>query len=389
MKFIKQDFIVPFSYYTYFTEGLFKPDNLLFKDLIEADGEKGKRKLLVVIDSGVNDKHPQLQQEIFDYVQQFPHVFELVTAPVVVPGGEPSKNDESLVHYLLKEVEEYGICRHSYMVVIGGGAVLDMAGYVAAIAHRGVRLIRIPTTVLSQNDSGVGVKNGINAFEKKNFIGTFRPPYAVINDMEFLTTLRMRDWRAGIAEAIKVALIKDKKFFDLIRKNVTLLVNRDKEMMQKLIYRCADLKHIAGGDPFENGSSRPLDFGHWSAHKLESLTAYKLRHGEAVAIGMALDVTYSYLVGLLPENEWEKILDLIQNLGFKIYVPQLDETFDAQSSNTVLSGLNEFREHLGGELTIMLIESIGKGIEVNHIDISVMKEAIDILKEREEVKLMV
>src|SRR5690606_2130347 len=166
-------------------------------------------------------------------------------------------------------INDNRICRHSFVIAIGGGAVIDMVGYAAAIAHRGVKLIRIPTTVLSQNDSAVGVKNSINIFGKKNFLGTFAPPYAIINDHFFLTTLEQRDWISGIAEAIKVALIKDDVFFADIEKNCEKLRDREMEAMQYLIYRCAEMhmQHIAkGGEPFESGSSRQLEFGHWAAH---------------------------------------------------------------------------------------------------------------------------
>ena len=165
---------------------------------------------------------------------------------------------------------------------------MDMAGLAAATAHRGVRHIRIPTTTLSQCDSGVGVKNGINAFGKKNFIGTFAPPFAVINDFQLLAPLSPRDKRAGFAEAVKVACIRSREFFDALEEDAAALAQFQPDAMRKLIRRCAELHmdHIAtSGDPFEFGSARPLDFGHWSAHKLEQLSDFKIRHGEAVAIG--------------------------------------------------------------------------------------------------------
>ena len=140
-----------------------------------------------------------------------------------------------------------------------------------------MKLIRIPTTVLAQNDAAVGVKNGINAFGKKNFIGSFALPIAIINDTQLLTSLEQRDWVAGIAEAVKVSLLQDADFFHWIVANAQALAGRSEEEMNELIYRCALLhtNHISqGGDPFESGSSRPLDFGHWSAHKMEQLTGY-------------------------------------------------------------------------------------------------------------------
>jgi 3-dehydroquinate synthase len=301
---------------------------------------------------------------------------------LVVPGGEPAKNDPELVNNILEAIEAHGIDRHSYVMAIGGGAVLDMVGYAASIAHRGVRLIRVPTTVLSQNDSGIGVKNGINFFGKKNFLGAFDPPYAVINDAHFLLTLDDRDWRAGISEAIKVALIKDARFFAQLEAEAEAVAARNMEPMQDQIFRCAELhaEHIRGGDPFEKGSSRPLDFGHWAAHKLEQMTHFELRHGEAVAIGIALDVIYSHLIGLLDEESYLRVIRLIETLGFSLFVPELKQNLHSDSGDSVLTGLEEFREHLGGELTIMLIEEIGRGVEVHEMDSELIIQAIEKLE---------
>ena len=230
----------------------------------------------------------------------------------------------------------------------------------------------MPTTVLSQNDSGVGVKNGINAFGKKNFVGTFAPPWAVFNDTRFLESLPDREWRAGIAEAVKVALVRDGAFFEFIEGIAPALAARDLPAMGQLIHRCAAL-HVAhicrGGDPFETGSSRPLDFGHWSAHKLEQLTNYGLRHGEAVAIGLALDATYSHLRGWLSAEDCQRVVDVLRRVGFALYDPALE-------SPEVFAGLREFREHLGGELTIQMLRGVGEGFNVHEIDETIMRQAI-------------
>ncbi|MGI9547911.1 MAG: 3-dehydroquinate synthase, partial [Flavobacteriaceae bacterium] len=300
------------------------------------------------------------------------------TQTISLPGGETVKNDSHYIDEVLGAINKYKICKHSYVIALGGGALIDLAGYAASIAHRGVRLIRIPTTVLSQNDAAVGVKNGVNIFGKKNFIGTFEPPQAVINDSQFLSTLEDRDWIAGIAEAVKVALIKDKDFLYYIKNHVEELRARNMKIMSSLIYRCAELhmQHIAeGGDPFEKGSSRPLDFGHWSAHKLENMTNYGIRHGEAVAKGMALDLIYASEIGLLPSERAFEIIDMLQEIGFDLHIPVANET---QVEN-LLQGIEEFREHLGGQLTITLIEAIGRKKDVHEIDLNIMKKSISIL----------
>jgi 3-dehydroquinate synthase len=158
--------------------------------------------------------------------------------------------------------------------------------------------------------------------------------------------------------------------------------------MQRLIYRCAELhmNHIAtSGDPFEFGSARPLDFGHWAAHKLEQLSEYRIRHGEAVAIGIALDVIYSRRQGFIDTPSAERILRLIEILGFDLYANELQHT-DANGNLNVLTGLEEFREHLGGELTITLLRGIGQGFEVHEIDQQAMIASIRELESRESAR---
>jgi len=375
MRPIIQSFAVQFNYGVYFTEDLFQQENTLLRDVVQQSATS-PAKLFFVVDSGVADADPFLVHAIQDYCTEHADALNLVAEPLIIPGGEACKNDPNVLQQLLDSINRFGVCRHSYLVAIGGGAVLDLAGFAAAIAHRGIRHIRIPTTVLSQNDSGVGVKNSMNAFGKKNFLGTFAPPVAVINDSSFLHTLDDRDWRSGISEAIKVALIKDADFYDSIKADASLLNRRDMRVMNRLIHRCAEMhvEHIGGGDPFEFGSSRPLDFGHWAAHKLEQLSNYSLRHGEAVAIGIALDVVYSKLTGMLSDCACTDVLNLLHKLGFDLYSGHLAAKENGQLS--ILRGLTEFREHLGGQLTIMLLDRIGHGVEVHHFNESIVNAAV-------------
>ncbi len=370
---IQQEFQVRYTYQLFFTQHLFAVENPLFKNVLAEYRPGHPIKCLFIVDQGVLDNHSYLSDKIKKYCKHFNQQIQF-TELIAVPGGEQSKKDQSSVEKCLAAINKNAICRHSFVVAIGGGAVVDMVGYASTIAHRGVQLIRIPTTILAQNDAAVGVKNGVNAFGKKNFLGTFSIPFAIINDLEFLQTLEQRDWIAGVAEAIKVALLKDKVFFDFIESNAEALANREMEPMAYLIHRCAELhmEHIAkGGDPFEKGSSRPLDFGHWSAHKLEYMTQYTLRHGEAVAIGMAIDLVYAKLTGIL-NGDLDRILSVMKKIGFNLEVP-LDS--DAEIKE-LLKGIEEFREHLGGELTITFISDIGKQVDVHSIDYEVMEQAV-------------
>ena len=373
---LQQSFSVPFRYPVVFTENLFAENQSLFVDQFP-EGQLAR--VFFVLDSGVAAHHPGLISQIKTYVAAYSSRLALVAEPMVVAGGEACKNDPEAYQQVVEATHLQGIDRHSYIAAIGGGAVLDMVGFAAAIAHRGIRLIRIPTTVLSQNDSAVGVKNSINAFGKKNYLGTFTPPFAVLNDFNFLESLEDRDWASGISEAIKVALIKDLKFFEWLEKAAPALARREMEPMKTHIIRSAQhhMAHIAGKDPFEFGSSRPLDFGHWAAHKLEKLSDFRIRHGEAVAIGIALDSAYSFLQGRIIEGDLIRIFKLFHTLGLSLYAPELQE-------EALLQGLKEFQEHLGGKLTIMLLDALGTGVEVHEMDSKLIVKALQLLKNWED-----
>ncbi len=379
-----QRFSVPYEFPVVFTEGVFDPENPALRDVL-CRLEPGKRhRVVVFVDDGLNAGPAPLVEAITSYAQRHADVMQLACAPVVVPGGEKIKSELHFVESIQQRLFELHIDRHSYVIAVGGGAVLDAVGLVAATTHRGVRHVRIPTTVLAQNDSGVGVKNGVNLQGVKNFVGTFAPPFAVLNDLEFILSLPERDKIAGMAEAVKVALIRDAEFFGWIERNMDDLATFERTAMAHMIRRCAELhmRQIGqGGDPFESGSARPLDYGHWSAHKLESLTRHHVRHGEAVAIGMALDARYSVLSGLLPAGEEERICALLEYLGFELWHPALAKA-GANGEWAILEGLREFQEHLGGELSVTLLGGIGIGVEVHEIDRERMRHAMTWLKER-------
>ncbi len=383
MTLIQRTISLQFEHRIFFTKNVFSLGNVVLRDALA--GRAGHApKVLVVLDESLHTAQPALAPQIESWFRHHAASVRLVCPPVIQEGGERVKNSYFHVSEIHSQIDRFHIDRHSYVIAIGGGALLDLVGLAAATAHRGVRHIRIPTTTLSQDDSGVGVKNGMNAFGKKNFIGTFAVPWAVINDFEMLTSLPARDKRAGYIEAVKVACIRDREFFEAIEADCARLREFDPEAMQQLIQTCAELHldHIAkGGDPFELGSARPLDFGHWAAHKLEALSGYRIRHGEAVAAGIALDVIYARRMGYLDAASTERVLRLIENLGFDLF---FNELLHADSSGTlmVLKGLEEFREHLGGELTITLLRAIGQGFEIHEMDAPTVRAAIQELEER-------
>jgi 3-dehydroquinate synthase len=380
-----QEFSVHYEYPVHFTQHLFARANPVFVQSIVRREPTKRHRIVVFVDANVAASWPTLVHDVAAYADVHAESLELVVRPEIVAGGEHVKNDPALVTGLQRRLVELSIDRHAFVVAIGGGAFLDMIGFVAATTHRGIRHIRVPTTVLAQNDSGVGVKNGINAFGMKNLLGSFSPPFAVLNDADFLRTLHPRDKIAGIAEAVKVALIRDGLFFEWLEGNVEALRECAPAAMARMIRRCAELhmRQIAhGGDPFESGSARPLDYGHWSAHKLEGLTTHEVRHGEAVAIGLALDARYSVQIGMLAPDGEERVYRLLKRLGFYLWHPAM-ETRDEQGRLIILRGIEEFREHLGGELTITLLRDIGRGEEVHSMDNDEILRAMAWLRRKE------
>lgn len=387
MAVIERTITVSFPHRIHFTRNVFGMANNVLKDVLT--GETGHApKVLVFLDESLHKAQPALTPQIESWFNANATVARLVSPPIIIEGGERVKNSYFHVSEIQSQIDRYHIDRHSYVIAVGGGALLDLVGLAAATAHRGVRHVRVPTTTLSQDDSGVGVKNGMNAFGKKNFIGTFAVPWAVVNDFELLASLPARDKRAGYIEAVKVACIRDAAFFDSIERDAAKLRDFDPQAMERLIFRSAELhvNHIAtSGDPFELGSARPLDFGHWAAHKLEQISDYRIRHGEAVAVGIALDVVYARRTGFLDAASAERVLRLIEDLGFDIFANELLHV-DSEGALMVLKGLEEFREHLGGRLTITMLRAIGSGFEVHEMHASPVVAAIHELEERAKRK---
>ncbi len=377
-----QSFSLAYEYPVVFTRDAFNPGNRHLVDVVTRREPNKRHRCALFIDAGVMKALPDLPHRAAAYASAHTREIDLL-GPVAVPGGEVCKNDPAVVPRLLDIMSHRAIDRHSFVIAVGGGAVLDAVGYAAAIFHRGVRLVRLPTTVLSQDDSGVGVKNAVNWRDLKNLTGTFAPPWAVINDSVFIDTLPPREKRAGMAEAVKVALIRDRAFFRWLEESSAALARFSPAHLDELIRRSAEL-HMRqirlGGDPFETGSARPLDFGHWAAHKLEHLTQHTVNHGEAVAIGIALDMRYSVAAGLLAESEGDRALHLLQRLGFTLWNDRLKRR-NGRGKLALLQGLADFQEHLGGELTITLLEGIGHGVEVHDMDPALIEQCIDWLEQ--------
>jgi len=373
------NFPVQYEHRILFSEEVFTKNSESLRALISI---ASTTKFLVIIEDSLNVCWPTLANEINQFCQNLPDQNEVNFMEIV--GAENAKKDLSVVQEIWDEIELRHIDRHSYVFAIGGGAFLDVVGLATATAHRGIRLVRFPTTTLSQDDSGVGVKNGVNAYGKKNFIGTFAVPYAVVNDARFLFSQPKRHLKAGLVEAIKVALVKDGEFFHWMYKNCESISKVEKGVFLEAVERSAMVhaKHITeGGDPFELGNNRPLDFGHWSAHKLEQISNFEISHAEAVAMGVAWDVLYSAEMGWLAQDEAEQVIDLIVNgLEADLYHPLLHAEDGGRL--LVFKGLDEFREHLGGELTLSMLKAIGVGFDVHDLNEEVALKCLNDLQQR-------
>lgn len=376
---IRQTITVPFTYPVYFGRGLFDPANPLLAEVLVGTVPERRPRLMVFVDRGVLGSRPDIVQQIEAWLAAWSLRCEGVVPPVILEGGELAKTGWEGLKQCAELIVTQRLDRQSYVVVVGGGALLDLVGLASALIHRGLRLVRVPTTVLAQNDAGVGVKNGIDAWSTKNLIGTFAPPFAVINDYDFLDLLDEVDWRGGIAEAFKVAIIKDRAFFESLCLAVPALVRRDRAAMESLVKRCAEL-HLAhireGGDPFERGSARPLDFGHWVAHQLEILSGYRVRHGQAVAVGMAVDCLVAESMGWLTGAETQSVIQALRSVGLPVWDRELDRC-TPDGRRMILDGLESFREHLGGQLTLTLPRGLGARDEVNAVDPAVLERAFE------------
>ncbi|MDX1565221.1 MAG: 3-dehydroquinate synthase [Phycisphaeraceae bacterium] len=372
------DFSVPFTHRLRFTEDVFGPDIHTLTDVLEPSGN-GPARVQFWVDADVAEAQPDLNQKLRRVALDQPDRLQLAGNVQLVPGGEHIKNDIHILERMLKVFNAADLDRRSYVVVIGGGAVLDAVGFASAIAHRGIRLVRLPTTTLAQADSGVGVKSAVNLFQKKNWVGAFATPWAVINDTALLGTLPDRDFLSGFSEAVKVSLLKDRRFFEQLCRDSHKIQNRNMDAAKKAIFESArwHLLHITrGGDPYEALEARPLDYGHWSAHKLEVMTDFQIRHGEAVSIGVALDTIYSHLAHGLPRDDAYSVVRCLENMGLPIHHPALTERADE-----MFTGMEEFRQHLGGRLTLTMLRGVGDPINVHEVDLPLMRRAMATLSE--------
>lgn len=244
---------------------------------------------------------------------------------IQVPDGEVYKTSQTL-HQVYDQLIEAGIDRRCFIVALGGGVVGDLAGFAAATYLRGIPFVQLPTTLLAQVDSSVGGKTGIDHPRGKNLIGAFYQPRLVLADVDTLTSLPEREYRAGLAEVVKYGVVLDRAFFELLEANLERLLARDRELIITVVARCCALKAwVVEQDEHEAGLRAVLNYGHTLGHAFEALAGYAgLVHGEAISIGMTLAAQISEREGLCSADDRERVVALLHGLGLPTEMPPAD-----------------------------------------------------------------
>lgn len=291
-------------------------------------------------------------------------------ASCVLPDGEKYKDIQHL-NLIFDALLEAGFNRDCTVLALGGGVIGDMAGFASACFQRGVYFIQVPTTLLSQVDSSVGGKTGINHPLGKNMIGAFQQPQVVLADMSQLKTLPDRELSAGLAEVIKYALLGDLEFLVWLEQHMEALVARDPELLAEAVYRsCAHKARIVANDEKEQGERALLNLGHTFGHAIESYLGYGVwLHGEAVATGMVMAADLSKRMGWIPDEDLQRTKNIIQRANLPIVCPHipLDE---------FLAYMSHDKKVLNGQLRLVLLRELGKAIITKEFDVESMQHAI-------------
>lgn len=278
--------------------------------------------------------------------------FEVKT--IVVEDSEKAKS-LSVVEQLYQQACEFGIDRTSPIIALGGGVVGDLAGYVAATYMRGVPFFQVPTTLLAQVDSSVGGKVAVN-YMVKNLVGTFYQPWAVIIDPATLDSLPQLEFKSGIAEVIKYGVIQDAKLFSFLENNISGIQNLEPSSIEQIIYQSCSIKgEIVSQDELDHGLRTVLNLGHTFGHALEVAGGFeKIRHGEAVAIGMCMSAQLSELLGIMSKEDQFRLRNLVAAFGLPCYFPpEVDP-------NYLLEIMTRDKKNKSGRITIILPTAIGK-----------------------------
>lgn len=305
--------------------------------------------------------------------------------PVILnfPAGEKNKN-LSVIEKLFSGLVKNRLDRKSLIVAFGGGVTGDMAGFLASVYMRGIPFIQVPTSLLAMVDSSIGGKTGIDTPEAKNMMGSFYQPESVIIDTEFLKTLNENEYKNGMAEVIKHAVIMDKHSFHLLESRPSVFLSRNEMLLQEgMIYKsCTVKKNVVQSDEREKGLRQVLNFGHTAGHAIEQATGFGIPHGFAVGLGMAIEAVISNKRGLLPGNELRRIVGVLKTYGLFQYAGALKKIGADQLIRAAMSD----KKNVNGKIRIVLIEKIGKTRSVKNqhsfdVPEKELKDGLDAFKE--------
>lgn len=331
------------------------------------------RDLLIVVSNKVNTLYGEKIKKLFDNVAK--------VSFLIIETGEHNKNFKNIIK-ILEAAQKVNLSRNGLLIAIGGGILMDMVGFAVSMYRRKVDYLRIPTTLIGQIDAGIGIKTGINFNNSKNFIGSFYPPIACINDPKFLSTLSKKEIQNGLAEILKMAILCDSVLFDLVENNFNKLISTKfqcscaMEVNYRAIYEMIrELKP----NFYEHSLKRLVDFGHTFSPFIETYSNYRISHGFAVALDIAISTEISFILGKIDLKDKDRILDLFMKIGLKIYD---EETFN---SNLMWESLEKITAHRGGNLNLPIPTKIGSATflyDINDISCGILDKAIKSLKNR-------
>lgn len=289
---------------------------------------------------------------------------------LTVPDSEQSKSAESAFR-LIRKITKFGSKKNLFLVAFGGGVVGDLTGFIAAIYKRGVPYIQVPTTLLAQIDSSIGGKTAVDTAFGKNLVGAFYQPSLTLCDLDLLKTLPLAQTLAGLSEAVKYAIIKDRHLFSFIEKNYIDLLKLTQKELSHLILRCASIKaQVVAQDEFDKKGIRIiLNFGHTIGHAIEAASKFKICHGDAVSIGMVCAVKLSKKLGLLNQKKASKIIHLIKLIGLATEIKGI-------KPETILKAVAFDKKAIKGTNRFVLIEGIGKTKIVENIPQDLIRDVV-------------
>ena len=334
-----------------------------------------QKNVIVIYDSFFSVKASP-NNEFEEFVQSI-NKFTTTLNFIDIPGGDQTKNINQL-NEIIEKVLTYGIDRQNVIIAFGGGVIGDIAGFAASILLRGINYIQVPTTLLSQVDSSVGGKTGINSKIGKNLIGSFHQPQAVLADINILKTLPNREFRAGFAEVVKYGLIKDLEFFNWLNQEYDSIFIYDKIKLQKMITKSCEIKaKIIKNDEKEGGKRALLNLGHTFAHAIESFGNFdgRIIHGEAVSIGICLAFKLSNKLCFCSTDDTKKVINLFQKSKLPTSLHDIKKL--SISTSGMIQKFKLDKKNRQNELTFILNKRIGESFIKHNVSVKVLTQFLN------------